>query len=73
MEIIKQRYSHEIDSVRNRLNYLEQGYVKEITGVNMHGNLSTNVQKLREEMNALFSKVVNGSESVNDDPLRDLF
>ena len=72
MDDAKIRYSYEINNVRNRLRLLEEGRIKELTGANMDGYLATNVNKLREELNDLFSKVINGSDSINDE-LGDFF
>lgn len=67
MEMVKQEYSQEISSIENRLRYLEQGLITELKGANMYGSLSTNIQKLRKELNDFFSKVVNEKDSLNDD------
>ena len=63
MESIKQRYSHEISEIQNRLNYLEQGLITELKGASIYGGLSTNIQKLRKDLNDLLSKIINESDS----------
>lgn len=67
MNLLKERYSHEILDIQNRLNYLEQGLIAELRGAGPYGSLSNNIQKLRKELNELFSKVVNGTESSTDE------
>ncbi|ARJ39875.1 hypothetical protein SporoP8_13910 [Sporosarcina ureae] len=63
METVKERYSIEIEAIANRLNHMEQGLIMELTRVNMHGSLSTNVQELTKDINVLISKIVNESDS----------
>lgn len=65
-ELIKERYSHEISIIQNRLKDLEQGLVTEIRGAGYYGSISTNIQNLRKELNDLFSKIVSGEESSMD-------
>ncbi|EOR24975.1 hypothetical protein A499_06485 [Niallia nealsonii AAU1] len=67
MDEVRRRYSHEINEVANKLRDLENGRIKEITDVNMDGYLSTNIISLRKDLNDLFAKVVNGSDSVTDE------
>jgi hypothetical protein len=67
MEEVKRKYSYEINLIESRLRYLEQGLITELTRADMHGYLSTNIQKLRKELNELFSKVINKTDSVNDE------
>lgn len=67
MDEVRRRYSHEINEVANKLRDLENGRIKEITDVNMDGYLATNIISLRKDLNDLFAKVVNGSDSVTDE------
>ena len=69
---VRQKYSHEFNDIRHRLKLLEDGRIKELTGANMDGYLATNIINLRKELTELFSKIVNESDSINDE-LRDLF
>ena len=72
MKKVKEKYSYEINEINYRLRNLEEGRVLDLYGTNMDGYLNTNIIKLRKELNELFSKVVNGTDSVNDE-LNDLF
>lgn len=67
VEEVKRKYSYEINNIRHRLKLLEDGRIKELTGANMDGYLATNVINLRKELNELFSKIVNESDSINDE------
>lgn len=68
----KEKYSQEINSIRHRLQLLESGRIKDITGANMDGYLATNISKLRKELGELFVKMANNSDSANDE-LNDIF
>ncbi|MEW4328215.1 hypothetical protein Q0N12_16310 [Rossellomorea marisflavi] len=59
---IQDRFVIEISNIENRLNKLENGHIKEIQGAG-YPYLSTQTQKLREEIFSLLTKIENGSLS----------
>ncbi len=67
---IKSKYSYEINSIRHRLRLLEEGRIKEFTGANMDGYLATNIVNLRKELNELLHKIINESDSHNDELIK---
>ncbi|MGP4069748.1 hypothetical protein [Halobacillus sp. B29] len=60
---IAKDYDFEIQEIKNRLKYLENGHIYELTKSPQDGSLSTNIQKLRKQLNDLFSKIENQAPS----------
>lgn len=71
MSIIE-KYSFEIDDIKNIIKDLKAGRVYEITGARFDGSLNTNAQKLENAIADLLNKIENDKESIND-KLNDLF
>ncbi|PKR76902.1 hypothetical protein CEY16_13930 [Halalkalibacillus sediminis] len=69
---IEGRYEYEIQGIKNRLQHLEDGRIYEITGWKQDGNLATNVQKLRKQLNDLLTKIEYQSPS-DFDKMDELF
>ncbi|KNY26356.1 hypothetical protein Bccel_1618 [Pseudobacteroides cellulosolvens ATCC 35603 = DSM 2933] len=64
---ISQKYSHEIDNIKNKLSDLERGRIYEITNVKMDGYLATNVVQLKEMISDLIYKIEYDKDSISDD------
>ncbi|MET3657807.1 hypothetical protein [Sporosarcina psychrophila] len=60
---IENQFSVEIDRIKYILSGLENGYVYELTGVQGHGAIATNVSNLKKELNDLFRKIQYGETS----------
>lgn len=54
---VRSKYSREIMEINNKLNQLEKGRVYDITGAQMDGYLSTNIDQLRGMINNLILKI----------------
>ena len=61
MNIIEE-YSREIQEISNMLDKLRNGRVLEISGVGADGYLSTNVDRLEEEIAQLLEKIQEGGK-----------
>lgn len=61
---IKEKYSHEIADIADILQQLKDGRCYELTHVQSDGYISTNVDKLKRELNELFTKIEYGEPSV---------
>lgn len=61
MNIIEE-YSREIQEISNMLDKLRNGRVLEISGVGTDGYLSTNVDRLEEEITQLLEKIQAGGK-----------
>ncbi|NFG25980.1 hypothetical protein FC777_02345 [Clostridium botulinum] len=64
---IKKKYSHELNEINYTLQNLENGRYYENTGARMDGCLATNIQKLKEYLNDLFTKIEYNQDSVSDE------
>ncbi|WP_166695875.1 hypothetical protein [Bacillus cereus] len=64
---IKRHYNDEFNNIQNKLNELENGRIYELTGAQMDGALSTNIQNLRKMLNDLFNKIEYGKDSIGDE------
>lgn len=53
------KYSMEISAIEDSLSKLYKGQVMEISGVPMDGKLSTNIQKLTNQIDDLLNKIAN--------------
>lgn len=51
------KYSMEISAIEDSLSKLYNGQVMEISGISMDGKLSTNVEKLRDQIDDLLNKI----------------
>lgn len=54
---VMDRYSHEINEIKNRLIQLENGKVYDLTNCKGDGYLSTHIQKLESQLNELLLKI----------------
>ncbi|SMC19369.1 hypothetical protein SAMN02745134_00814 [Clostridium acidisoli DSM 12555] len=63
---IEKRYSKELEDIRYILQNLENGRYYENTNVRMDGYLSTNITKLKEELNDLLNKIEYNKESEHE-------
>ena len=65
---IAKKYSKKINDITHRLNRLEKGNIYDINSFDRAaGSLATNIQKLREEIIDLSSKIENNSPSAYDE------
>lgn len=64
---IKEKYSYEINEIRNKLNQIEAGRIYENSGSKMDGSLSTNVNQLRKMIAELLMKIQNGKDGTDDE------
>lgn len=64
---LKNRYSHEIHKIENRLRDLEQGFVTDLhPHVKMYGSLHHNISELRKDFYDLLLRVDNDEPSAID-------
>jgi hypothetical protein len=66
------RYSMEIQDIANKLRQLESNRIYELSGAQMDGYLTTNIQQLKKMIAQLIAKVEYGKGSVTDE-LSDIF
>lgn len=64
---ITQRYSKELEGIRNKLEQLKKGRVYERSQVKSDGGLCKNVEELEEMLGALLDKIQNGKPSVHQE------
>ncbi|MBZ5752173.1 hypothetical protein [Metabacillus rhizolycopersici] len=64
---VTDKYSHELQEIKNKLQRLENGRIYELTRVQMDGYLSTNVSQLKRMIASLIDKIEYGKDSVEDE------
>ncbi|MCR5754204.1 MAG: hypothetical protein K6G30_05225 [Acetatifactor sp.] len=67
---IRDEYGQEIINIQNKLNQLERGRIYDLTGAQMDGYLSTNVEQLRKMIGDLLGKIQDGSPGIKEDMVR---
>ena len=63
---IGEKYSIEISKIKEILNNLENNRVYDITGVQSDGYLTTNIDKLKNELIELLSKIQTNAPSTEE-------
>lgn len=63
---ISERYSYELNEIRNKMNQLCRGRIYELSNATMDGYLSTNVEQLRKMMNELLYKIQNDEDGTDE-------
>lgn len=63
---VADRYSHELNEIRNKLNQLDKGRVYDISGVQSDGYLSTNIDQLRKMLSRLIYNIEYDGESFHE-------
>lgn len=61
---ITQRYSKELEKIRNKLEQLKKGRVYERSQVKSDGGLCKNVEELEKMLGELLDKIQNGKPSI---------
>lgn len=64
---VKEKYSQELNYIECILEKLEEGRYYENSHVQMDGYLSTNLQKLRDNINDLINKIEYNGDSINEE------
>lgn len=64
---IKNKYSMELQEIKNKLHDLEVGRIYELTRVQQDGYLAKNISDLRQMLNKLINKIEFEKDSTSDD------
>ena len=64
---VRNKYSHEIQDISNKLTQLEQGRIYENTGARMDGSLATNIEQLKKMLSKLIFKIEYDKDSIDDE------
>ena len=64
---IKYKYRIEINEIETIIENLKNGFVKEISGINAHGNISTHAKRLETGFSELIYKISEGKPSKMDE------
>ncbi|WP_096550899.1 hypothetical protein [Ureibacillus thermosphaericus] len=60
------KYTREVQDIKNKLKDLEKGRIYELSNAKMDGYLATNIIQLRNMIRELISKIEYGEDSIND-------
>ena len=61
---ITEKYSCEWNRISEKIRQLEEGRIKELSGLDYDGFLSTNIQQLKNMLADLLDKIQNGKDSI---------
>ncbi|MBQ3417914.1 MAG: hypothetical protein IJH32_08765 [Ruminococcus sp.] len=61
---INEKYSCEWNRISEKIRQLEEGRIKELSGLDYDGYLSTNIQQLKKMLADLLDKIQNGKDSI---------
>lgn len=64
---IENRFSKELNDIRNKLTQLKNGRVYEISRATMDGYLATNIEQLEKMIDELINKIEYGKKSFSEE------